>query len=68
MTSGVGIRPAPARRWDTAALVFGVALLGLPRRSFDAMLAALGLYLVVLGALRLVRALEALRGRAGAGG
>lgn len=59
---------APGRsdrdRWlggavSAAALVFGVAMLGLPRRSFDAMIAALGLYLLVLGALRLIRALEA---------
>jgi uncharacterized membrane protein HdeD (DUF308 family) len=44
---------------SAAALVFGIALLGLPRRSFDAMIAVLGLYLVILGALRLVRALAA---------
>lgn len=59
---------APGRserdRWlggavSAAALVFGIALLGMPRRSFDTMVAVLGLYLVVLGALRLVRALEA---------
>ncbi len=53
---------------SAAAFVFGVALLGLPRRSSDAMITALGLYLVVLGALRLIRALEARRSRAGAGG
>ncbi|HZQ65092.1 MAG TPA: DUF308 domain-containing protein [Gaiellaceae bacterium] len=50
---------------SAAAFVFGVALLGAPRRSVDAMVAALGLYLLVLGALRLVRALQAWRGRAG---
>jgi uncharacterized membrane protein HdeD (DUF308 family)/uncharacterized membrane protein YjdF len=42
---------------SAAAFVFGVALLGLPHRSFDAMLTALGLYLLVLGTLRLIRAL-----------
>jgi uncharacterized membrane protein HdeD (DUF308 family) len=51
---------------SAASLVFGVALLGLPRGSFDAMIAALGLYLLVLGTLRRIRALQAWRSRGGA--
>ena len=51
---------------SAAALVFGIALIGLPARSLDAVIAAIGLYLLVLGALRLVRALEARRNRADA--
>jgi uncharacterized membrane protein HdeD (DUF308 family) len=48
---------------SAAALVFGVAMLGLPRRSFDAVLIAVGLYLLVIGTLSLVRGLEGRRSR-----
>jgi len=56
--------PSSRDRWlggaaSAAALVFGIAILGLPSRSFDAVITVLGLYLVVLGALQLVRALAA---------
>ncbi|HVP75771.1 MAG TPA: DUF308 domain-containing protein [Gaiellaceae bacterium] len=43
---------------SVVALVFGVAMLGRPIRSLDAMIALLGLYLCVLGTLRLVRAVR----------
>jgi uncharacterized membrane protein HdeD (DUF308 family) len=43
-------------------------MLGLPRRSFEAMIAALGLYLLVLGVLQVARALEARRSREALGG
>jgi uncharacterized membrane protein HdeD (DUF308 family)/uncharacterized membrane protein YjdF len=51
-------------RWVGGALsivglIFGVALLGSPDRSFDAVLTLLGVYLLVVGVLRLVRAYAA---------
>lgn len=47
---------------SAAALVFGIAMLALPRHSLDAVIAVLGLYLLVLGALRLLRAVGVLTG------
>ena len=44
-----------------AAFVFGIAMLARPESSFHAALTLVGVYLVVLGALRLVRALAARR-------
>lgn len=48
---------------SAASLIFGVALLGSPRRSSDTIIAVFGLYLLVVGALQLVRAFGARRGR-----
>jgi uncharacterized membrane protein HdeD (DUF308 family) len=45
-------------------LVFGVAMLGMPQRGLDAAIAALGLYLLVVGAIQVVRAVEEWRSRA----
>jgi uncharacterized membrane protein HdeD (DUF308 family) len=42
-----------------AAFVFGLAMLAFPGRSLDAIITLLGLYFLVLGAIRLVRALAA---------
>jgi uncharacterized membrane protein HdeD (DUF308 family) len=44
-----------------AAFVFGLALLGSPGRSLDTVITLLGIYLLVFGAIRLVRALAAWR-------
>ena len=45
------------------AFVFGVAMLGSPGRSLHAAVTLLGIYLVVLGGLRFVRAAQASRRR-----
>jgi len=42
-----------------AAFVFGLAMLGIPGRSLDAIVTLLGLYFLVLGAIRFVQALAA---------
>jgi uncharacterized membrane protein HdeD (DUF308 family) len=44
---------------SVVALVFGVAILALPDHSLDATVVALGLFLMSLGALRVVRAIDA---------
>jgi uncharacterized membrane protein HdeD (DUF308 family) len=41
------------------AFVFGIAMLARPRSSFAAVIDLLGLYLVVIGALRILQALDA---------
>ncbi|HKD32110.1 MAG TPA: DUF308 domain-containing protein [Gaiellaceae bacterium] len=46
-----------------AAFVFGLVILGSPGRSLDAIIMLLGLYFVVLGAIRLVQSLAARHGR-----
>ena len=46
-----------------AAFVFGLAMLGIPGRSLDAIITVLGLYFLVLGAIRLVQSLAAWYGR-----
>jgi uncharacterized membrane protein HdeD (DUF308 family) len=46
-----------------AAFVFGLAMLGIPGRSLDAIITLLGLYFLVLGAIRLVQSLAAWYGR-----
>ena len=45
------------------AFVFGLAILGSPGRSLDAVITLLGLYFLVFGAIRLVRSLAIWRGR-----
>jgi uncharacterized membrane protein HdeD (DUF308 family) len=45
------------------AFVFGIAILALPDHSLDATIVALGLFLMSLGALRVLRAIEARFGR-----
>lgn len=45
------------------AFVFGIAVLARPGSSFAAVINLLGLYLVVIGALRLLQALDAWRRR-----
>ena len=49
---------------SVAALIFGLAMLARPARSLHAAVTLVGLYLVVLGVQRLVRAVEARRDRA----
>ena len=44
-----------------AAYVFGIALLASPGNSLHAVIVLLGIYLVVLGALRVLHAAEAWR-------
>ena len=44
-----------------AAFVFGVALLASPGKSLQAVITLVGIYLLVLGGLRLVHAAEATR-------
>jgi uncharacterized membrane protein HdeD (DUF308 family) len=46
-----------------AAFVFGLAMLAIPGRSLDAIITLLGLYFLVLGAIRLVQSLAAWYGR-----
>ena len=46
-----------------AAFVFGLAMLGSPGRSLDAIITLLGLYFLVLGAIRLFQSLAAWYGR-----
>jgi uncharacterized membrane protein HdeD (DUF308 family) len=46
-----------------AAFVFGLAMLAIPGRSLDAIVTLLGLYFLVLGAIRLVQSLAAWYGR-----
>jgi uncharacterized membrane protein HdeD (DUF308 family) len=46
-----------------AAFVFGLAMLGSPGRSLNAIITLLGLYFLVLGAIRLVQSLAAWYGR-----
>ena len=48
-----------------AAFVFGLAMLAIPGRSLDAIITLLGIYFLVLGAIRLVQSLAAWRGRRG---
>jgi len=50
-----------------AAFVFGVALLASPGKSLQAVITLVGVYLLVLGGLRLVRAAEAWRERRASG-
>jgi len=45
------------------AFVFGIAILASPGKSLHAVIMLLGVYLVVIGGLRLVRAADAWRGR-----
>lgn len=61
LSSGGGSERA---RWlagtgSVVAFVFGIAILALPHHSLDATVVALGLLLMSLGALRVVRAIEA---------
>jgi uncharacterized membrane protein HdeD (DUF308 family)/uncharacterized membrane protein YjdF len=44
---------------SVVAFIFGVAMIGRPKGGLDAVIKLLGLYLVVLGALRLLQALSA---------
>ena len=55
--------PAVARRGDRASwrYVFGIALLASPGSSLHAVIVLLGIYLVVLGGLRVLHAAEAWR-------
>jgi uncharacterized membrane protein HdeD (DUF308 family) len=46
-----------------AAFVFGLAMLAIPGRSLDAIITLLGLYFLVLGAIRLVQSLAGWHGR-----
>ena len=46
-----------------AAFVFGLAMLAIPGRSLNAIITLLGLYLLVLGAIRLVQSFAAWYGR-----
>jgi uncharacterized membrane protein HdeD (DUF308 family) len=46
-----------------AAFVFGLAMLAIPGRSLDAIITVLGLYFLVLGAIRLFQSLAAWYGR-----
>jgi len=46
-----------------AAFVFGLAMLAIPGRSLNAIINLLGIYFLVLGAIRLVRSIGALRNR-----
>jgi uncharacterized membrane protein HdeD (DUF308 family) len=46
-----------------AAFVFGLAMLAIPGRSFNAIITLLGLYFLVLGAIRLVQSLGAWHSR-----
>lgn len=46
-----------------AAFVFGLAMLAIPGRSLDAIITLLGLFFLVLGAIRLVQSLAAWYGR-----
>lgn len=48
---------------SAAAFAIGVALLAQPHLSHDAIVAVIGLYLLILGALQLVQALEAVLAR-----
>jgi uncharacterized membrane protein HdeD (DUF308 family)/uncharacterized membrane protein YjdF len=62
----------PRERWlgglaGLVAFVFGIALLASPGKSLDAVITLLGVYLLVLGGLRLVHAAEAWRERRASG-
>jgi uncharacterized membrane protein HdeD (DUF308 family) len=46
-----------------AAFVFGLAMLAIPGRSLNAIINLLGIYFLVLGAIRLVRSIGAWRNR-----
>lgn len=54
----------PRRRWlgtavSVVAYVFGIALLASPGNSLHAVIVLLGIYLVILGGLRVLHAMEA---------
>jgi uncharacterized membrane protein HdeD (DUF308 family) len=62
--AAVSTKADTRERWlgcaaGVAAFVFGIALLASPHNSLDAVVALFGVYLFVLGGLRLVRAAEA---------
>jgi uncharacterized membrane protein HdeD (DUF308 family) len=62
----------PRERWlgglaGLVAFVFGIALLASPGKSLDAVITLLGVYLLVLGGLRLVHAADAWRERRASG-
>src|SRR5262249_13060306 len=66
-TAALTTRPHSTReRWlgalsSVVAFVFGIAVLGLPGSSLATVIDVLGVYLVVIGALRLLQAADAWR-------
>jgi uncharacterized membrane protein HdeD (DUF308 family) len=68
-TAALSTRPNTAReRWLGAALsvvafIFGIAMLARPQGSLAAAINLLGSYLIVIGSVRLVQALDAWRAR-----